>query len=60
MGGGRKQFQVLVDPDLMLRYGVTLHQVKQAVVDSNINTTGGYLDEQGPNELLVRALGRIS
>ncbi|MFT5328478.1 MAG: CzcA family heavy metal efflux pump, partial [Planctomycetaceae bacterium] len=59
MGGGRKQFQVLVDPDLMLRYGVTLHQVKQAVVDSNVNTTGGYLDEQGPNELLVRALGRI-
>jgi CzcA family heavy metal efflux pump len=59
MGGGRKQFQVLVDPDLMLRYGVTLHQVKQAVVDSNINTTGGYLDEQGPNELLVRALGRL-
>ncbi|NQV24290.1 MAG: efflux RND transporter permease subunit, partial [Rhodopirellula sp.] len=59
MGGGRKQFQVLVDPDLMLRYGVTLHQVKQAVVNSNINTTGGYLDEQGPNELLVRALGRI-
>jgi len=59
MGGGRKQFQVLVDPDLMLRYGVTLHQVKQAVVSSNVNTTGGYLDERGPNELLVRALGRI-
>lgn len=59
MGGGRKQFQVLVDPDLMLRYGVNLHQVKQAVVNSNVNTTGGYLDEQGPNELLVRALGRI-
>jgi HME family heavy-metal exporter len=59
MGGGRKQFQVLVDPDAMLRYGVTLHQVKQAVVASNENATGGYLDEQGPNELLVRALGRI-
>ena len=26
---------------------------------SNSNATGGYLDEQGPNELLVRALGRI-
>ncbi len=59
MGGGRKQFQVLVDPDSMLRYGVTLHQVKQAVINSNENATGGYLDEQGPNELLVRALGRI-
>jgi len=59
MGGGRRQFQVLVDPDSMLRYGVSLHQVKRAVVESNENATGGYLDEQGPNELLVRALGRI-
>ncbi len=59
MGGGRKQFQVLVDPDAMLRYGVRLHEVKQAVQNSNQNATGGYLDEQGPNELLVRALGRV-
>lgn len=59
MGGGRKQFQVLVDPESLLRYGVTLAQVKDAVVQSNENATGGYLDQQGPNELLVRALGRI-
>ncbi len=59
MGGGRKQFQVLVDPDKLLRYGVTLHQVKQALLESNRNTTGGYLDEQGPSEFLVRALGRV-
>ena len=59
MGGGRKQFQVLVDPDAMLRLGVALHEVKQAVQNSNENATGGYLDEQGPNELLVRGLGRI-
>ncbi|QEG41277.1 efflux RND transporter permease subunit [Roseimaritima ulvae] len=59
MGGGRKQFQVLVDPDALLRFGVSLHEVKQAVQNSNENATGGYLDEQGPNELLVRALGRV-
>lgn len=59
MGGGRKQFQVLVDPDALLRFGVSLEQVKEAVVRSNENATGGYLDQQGPNELLVRALGRI-
>ena len=59
MGGGRKQFQVLVDPESLLRYGVSLEQVKDAVVKSNKNSTGGYLDQQGPNELLVRALGRI-
>ena len=59
MGGGRKQFQVLVDPDALLRYGVSLQQVKQAVLEANDNATGGYLDEQGPNELLVRGLGRV-
>ena len=59
MGGGRKQFQILVDPEKLLRFGVSLQQVKDAVVDSNENATGGYLDQQGPNELLVRALGRV-
>jgi HME family heavy-metal exporter len=59
MGGGRKQFQVLVDPDALLRYGVTLDDVKKSVEESNRNATGGYLDRQGPNEFLVRALGRI-
>ena len=59
IGGERKQFQVLVDPPAMLRYGVTLEQIEQAVQHSNRNATGGYLDRQGPSELLVRALGRI-
>ncbi len=59
IGGGRKQFQVLVDPNAMLRYGITLHDVKRAVQESNENATGGYLDEQGPNEFLVRSLGRV-
>ena len=59
MGGGRKQFQVLVNPDAKLQYGITLHDVKRAVAESNENATGGYLDEQGPNEFLVRSLGRV-
>lgn len=59
MGGERKQFQVLVDPNELLRYGVTLHEVKTALRESNQNTAGGYLDQQGPNELLVRSLGRV-
>lgn len=59
MGGQRRQFQVLIDPDAMLRLGVTLEQVETAVSQSNENGTGGYLDRQGPTELLVRALGRV-
>ncbi|MBL8827733.1 MAG: efflux RND transporter permease subunit, partial [Planctomycetaceae bacterium] len=58
MGGGRKQFQVLVDPNLLLKYDVTLEQVEAAVQASNSNATGGYLN-QGGKELLVRSLGRI-
>jgi CzcA family heavy metal efflux pump len=58
MGGGRKQFQVLVDPESLLKYGLTLGEVEAAVQASNSNATGGYLN-QGANELLVRSLGRI-
>ena len=31
MGGGRKQFQVLVDPSLLLRYDISLAEVEAAV-----------------------------
>jgi HME family heavy-metal exporter len=60
IGGGRKQFQVLIDPQLLVRNGVTLHEIEQALTESNINVTGGYLQDQGPNELLVRSLGRVN
>lgn len=58
IGGGRKQFQVLVDADALLKYDVTLEDVEQAVAASNANATGGYLDDGG-DELLVRSMGRI-
>lgn len=59
MGGGRMQYQVLVDPDALRTYGLTMDDVHQAISESNLNATGGYLDERGANELLVRGLGRI-
>ena len=58
MGGGRKQFQVLVDPALLLKYGISLAEVESALQARNSNATGGYLN-QGASELLVRSLGRI-
>lgn len=59
MGGERKQFQVLVDPTELVRYGVSLQEVETALAESNQNAAGGYLDQQGPSEYLVRSLGRI-
>lgn len=58
MGGGRKQFQVLVDPEQLIKYDVTLEEVESALRASNANATGGYLN-QGAEELLVRSLGRV-
>jgi len=58
MGGGRKQFQVLVNPDQLLKYDLMLEDVERAVAAANSNAAGGYLDE-GSRELLVRSLGRI-
>ncbi len=59
MGGGRKQFQIQIDQELMVKFGVTIEDVLRAVQKSNANATGGYLDQRGPDEWLVRAVGRI-
>ena len=60
MGGGRMQYQVLVDPDALRSFDLTMDSVHGAVTRANLNATGGYLDERGANELLVRGLGRIT
>ncbi|MCC7474414.1 MAG: efflux RND transporter permease subunit [Pirellulales bacterium] len=59
MGGERKQLQALVNPQEMLRYGVTWEDIREGLRASNQNSAGGYLDQQGPNEVLVRSLGRV-
>ena len=58
IGGGRKQFQVLVNAESLLKYDVSLEDVEAAVRASNSNATGGYVDQSG-SELLVRSVGRI-
>jgi len=59
MGGGRKQFQVLVDLHQMHTYEVTLGEIEKALIDSNLSVTGGFVND-GSEELLVRGLGLIS
>ena len=54
MGGGRLQFQALVDPDALRAMDLTMDDVHRAVMSSNLNATGGYLDDRGASELLVR------
>ncbi len=58
MGGGRKQYQVLVDPNQLQAFQITLADVEQALTEANQNVAGGYL-ERGSHEYLVRAIGRV-
>jgi CzcA family heavy metal efflux pump len=58
MGGDRKQYQVLVDPDRMQEYNVSLQEIEAAIQSNNLNTSGGFLEE-GQTERSVRVLGRL-
>lgn len=58
MGGGRKQYQVLVDPLALNRFDVTLHDVEEALKKNNLNTSGGYA-MRGDKETPIRVFGRL-
>lgn len=59
MGGGHKQIQVLVDIHQLHQFDLSLADIELALRQSNLNVTGGFIDD-GPHELLVRGLGRIA
>ena len=55
LGGDIKEYQILVSPEKMRHYGVTLKEVLDAAGDCNRNTSGGVLYEYG-NEYIVRGV----
>ncbi|MBV8843849.1 MAG: efflux RND transporter permease subunit, partial [Bryobacterales bacterium] len=57
-GGEEQQYEVLVDPAKLTGYGLTLHQVIDALSANNINAGGGYL-EHGGEQQLIRGVGLI-
>lgn len=58
IGGGKQQFQVLIDPHALHQFEIPLERVSQALQDSNLNVAGGYLEEAS-REFVVRGIGRI-
>ncbi len=58
MGGGRKQYQVLVDPAALKEFGVSLQEVEEALRANNVNFTGGFV-ELGGTEKPIRVIGRL-
>ena len=56
-GGYEKQFQVRIDPDRVIKYGLTFDEVVEAVKDNNRNVGGGNIT-QNSQMLLVHGVGR--
>jgi cobalt-zinc-cadmium resistance protein CzcA len=56
-GGLEKQFQVRVDPDKLIMYGVTFRQIEDALRASNLNVGGGIIRERGQG-ISVRGIGQ--
>lgn len=55
LGGDIKEYQILLDPGKMKRYGIGLNEVIDVVKDMNRNASGGVLYEFG-NEFIVRGM----
>lgn len=58
VGGMVKQYQVIVDPDRLSAYGLTLSAVNQAIRAGN-QEVGGSVIEMAETEFMVRATGYI-
>lgn len=56
IGGDVRQYQVVVDPSRLRQYGLSLHQVLEAVEQNNLNVGASFL-EVGAEEFIVRSVG---
>ncbi|MDT8437060.1 MAG: efflux RND transporter permease subunit, partial [Gemmatimonadota bacterium] len=58
MGGEVRQYQVLVDPERLRAFGVSLQDVLRAAEGSNANASGGVFMDRS-QEYLIRGTGRV-
>ena len=57
-GGLVRQFQVLVDPNKLAQYEITIDEIVSALEQNNRSTGGSFLKE-GSEEYLIRSLGFV-
>ncbi len=55
LGGEVKEYQILLSPEKMMHYGVSLSEVLEATRGMNQNATGGTIYEYG-NEYIIRGM----
>ena len=55
-GGPTKEYQVHLDPDKLISYGLSIGQVEQQLANNNTNGGGSFIEE-GSQQINVQALG---
>ena len=58
-GGVTREYQVRVDPEKLISYGLSLAQVEQQLTNSNANVGGSFI-EQGSQQINVRGVGLVT
>jgi CzcA family heavy metal efflux pump len=59
IGGDYKQYQVLADPQRMMHYGVSLHELEEVCRGMSHNSQGSVIRQFG-NEYVVRGIARTN
>ena len=57
-GGPTREYQVRVDPNKLIAYGLSLGQVEQQIANNNVNAGGSFL-EAGLQQINVREVGLV-
>jgi cobalt-zinc-cadmium resistance protein CzcA len=57
-GGQTREYQVRVDPDKLVAYGLTIGQVEQQLANNNVNAGGEFI-EQGMQQINVQEAGLV-
>ena len=58
-GGPTKEYQVRLDPEKLVSYGLSISQVEQQIANNNTNGGGSFI-EQGAQEINVQSVGLFS
>src|SRR6516162_9546860 len=57
-GGPTREYQVRVDPNKLIAYGLSLSQVEQQLTTNNVNAGGSFVEE-GRQQINVREVGLV-
>ncbi|MBZ5576576.1 MAG: CusA/CzcA family heavy metal efflux RND transporter [Acidobacteriia bacterium] len=57
-GGITREYQVSIDPDKLIAYGLSIGQVEQQLSNNNVNAGGSFV-EAGLQQINVRAIGLV-